>query len=361
MINQYKQQFTASIPSALLPSPSQEVLFLDIETTGLSPEQSIVYLIGCIYYKEKSWQLLQFFIDHPKKEANLLSSFFAFASNYHYLIHYNGDHFDLPFLKKRADIQNISMSLPSFSIDLYKELRPFQTLFQLNSMKQNDLETYLHFQRENHNTGKDQIKQYKTYLNTKDPALLSMLLLHNAEDLKGMFLILTLRSLPLLKKGHFQIQKTICQTFSFLTKEQPLFVSRLLPVVPLPISIFYQDDYCTITTQIDKSIQIKVPVFQGILKYFYPNYKDYYYLPEEDYAIHKSIASYVDSAHRIKAKPSTCYTKKEGYFLKQPTQLYQPEFKQNNTDSYSYFEITEDFLTTEEKIKNYLLALLSQL
>ena len=50
-------------------------------------------------------------------------------------------------------------------------------------------------------------------------------------------------------------------------------------------------------------------------KYFYPDYKNYSYLPDEDYAIHKSCAIYVDKAHRVPARPETCYTRKTGEFL----------------------------------------------
>ena len=60
---------------------------------------------------------------------------------------------------------------------------------------------------------------------------------------------------------------------------------------------------------------MRVPVLQGSLKYFYPDYRNYYYLPEEDRAIHKSVGCYVDSRFREKAKPDTCYVRKEGLFL----------------------------------------------
>lgn len=53
------------------------------------------------------------------------------------------------------------------------------------------------------------------------------------------------------------------------------------------------------------------------LKYFYPDYQNYYYLPEEDMAIHKSIADSVDPSYRKKATKNTCYTKKAGIFLPQ--------------------------------------------
>lgn len=51
------------------------------------------------------------------------------------------------------------------------------------------------------------------------------------------------------------------------------------------------------------------------LKYFFKNYKDYYYLPEEDITIHKDVATYVDKNHRIQATASNCFTKVTDNFL----------------------------------------------
>ena len=37
-----------------------------------------------------------------------------------------------------------------------------------------------------------------------------------------------------------------------------------------------------------------VPMYEEEMKYFYKDYKEYFYLPEEDMAIHKSVSMYVD-------------------------------------------------------------------
>jgi len=362
VMKQYNQTLPCQILPALLPGPQNKVLFFDIETTGFSPEKECIYLIGCIYHTENAWKLTQYFLDQKEEEANLIRSFFTLAANYNYLIHFNGNVFDIPFLEKRAKKLGLSSILSTLSsIDLYREIYPFKNLLKLEGLKQKNLEQILGLKREDTYNSGQLIKIYNNYLITKQQNFLSLLLLHNADDLKGMLTVLTLRSLPLLKQGHYHIQKTICQNFTTLSGEKQLFAARLLPDVPLPISVYYESEAYTVTTQSDKRLLIKVPVRKGTLKYFYPNYKDYYYLPEEDYAIHKSIAFYVDSAYRVKAKAATCYTKKESCFLIQPTPLYKPEFKQEYSDKYSYFEITEDFLASRQKQKDYFTSLLAQL
>lgn len=361
-MKQYNQTLSCSVSPALLSGLQKEVLFFDIETTGFSPERECVYLIGCIYYSGNVWKLTQFFLDRKEDEADLIGSFFTLAASYPYLIHFNGDVFDIPFLEKRAKKLGLNPILTTLSsIDLYKEIRPFKNLLGLESLKQKNLELLLGLKREDKYDGGKLIEVYYDYLSSRKQELLSLLLLHNEDDLKGMLTVLSLRSLPLLKKGGYCIQKTICQNFTTPSGEKQIFAARLLPDVSLPLPIFCENDAYSITTQSDKRILIKIPVLKGTLKYFYPNYKDYYYLPEEDYAIHKSIAFYVDTAHRVKAKAATCYTKKEGSFLIQPVSLYTPEFKRDYSDKDSYFEITEDFLNSIEKQKAYLTSLLSQL
>ncbi len=90
------------------------------------------------------------------------------------------------------------------------------------------------------------------------------------------------------------------------------------------------------------------------MKYFYPNYKDYYYLPDEDAAIHKSVAAYVDREHRIQAKASTCYTKKSGLFLPQYSNNFMtPAFYKNYGEKISYFMYTESFASDYTILNKY--------
>ena len=89
------------------------------------------------------------------------------------------------------------------------------------------------------------------------------------------------------------------------------------------------------------------------LKFFYSNYKDYYYIPSMDAAYHKSVAGHVDASLRTQATASTCYTRKESIFLKQYDVLVEPFFKQNYKDKESYFEITDETKTNRTLFSLY--------
>lgn len=52
--------------------PVEQILFFDIETTGLSPKASSLYMIGVMFYnkEDNNWHLIQFFADNYKSEAD---------------------------------------------------------------------------------------------------------------------------------------------------------------------------------------------------------------------------------------------------------------------------------------------------
>ena len=63
------------------------------------------------------------------------------------------------------------------------------------------------------------------------------------------------------------------------------------------------------------SAKDNVPIINGELKHFYKDYKNYYYLPAEDTAYHKSVSEFVDRSARVQATARTAYTKKTGSFV----------------------------------------------
>lgn len=106
-------------------------------------------------------------------------------------------------------------------------------------------------------------------------------------------------------------------------------------------------------------MELSIRVYKGTLKYYYPNYKDYYYLIYEDTAIHKSVGEFVDKDARIKATKETCYTKKDGTFLPQPADIWVPEFKTSCKDKTGFFEVREDCFSDAEKLNRYIKEIFS--
>ena len=126
----------------------EDLLFFDIETTGFSGDRCQLYLIGCTYYKDNTWNLIQWFADTRAAEADLLHHFFKFLEQYKTLVHFNGDGFDIPFLLKRCKHFNLPYSFDNVaSFDIYKKVKPYRNLLRLDSLKQKSIEQFLEISR----------------------------------------------------------------------------------------------------------------------------------------------------------------------------------------------------------------------
>jgi hypothetical protein len=111
--------------------------------------------------------------------------------------------------------------------------------------------------------------------------------------------------------------------------------------VPEPLHLVFEPG-CSITLQ-ETTARISIRMLSGCLYHYFPDYRNYYYLPEEDTAIHKSVSSFVDPAHREKATAQTSYVKKEGTFLpmngrSDTIRQDKPLFRRYYKDPVSWFE-----------------------
>ena len=79
------------------------ILFIDIETTGLSPRNSDLYMIGTGFWENGKWVIRQFFGENAQEEEKVLSEFSDFSRSFSKVVHFNGDRFDIPFLQSKYE------------------------------------------------------------------------------------------------------------------------------------------------------------------------------------------------------------------------------------------------------------------
>lgn len=184
----------------------------------------------------------------------------------------------------------------------------------LNGLKQKDLENYLGIEREDQYNGSQLIDVYHKYLETGDIDLGKKLLLHNLDDVKGMIDLLSIRNFKQLSKGAFQITDIRMENdIDYQGYEKKYAVFEISWESPLPRNL------SRILPQIQFHLHetagiVRLPVFTGTLKYFYKDYKNYFYLPEEDTAVHKSIGQFVDRQHKIPGQPRKLLSEKNRRF-----------------------------------------------
>ncbi|MDO4621678.1 MAG: ribonuclease H-like domain-containing protein [Eubacteriales bacterium] len=356
--------------------PEQPPLLFDIETTGLSRRRSHLYLLGAVSRSADGWQMTQWFLDRPTEEKELLESFSSYINSFPKgtaLVHFNGDTFDVPYLRFKYTFYGLEDPLADFeSLDLYRKIRPMQKILGLSSMRQKDLEIYLDADREDEMSGGELIDVYQRFIQTRDDELLSLLFLHNHDDLEGMIRILPLLGLSGLAEGKFTITELLLTDAHLLITLQPQF--------PLPTALRLQEPAQLPDLQLIRDVkdpnrqeneavpsaehacssplQLLVPVFTGCCKHFFADYKNYYYLPMEDQAIHKDVAVYVDPEYREKAKAATCYQKRNGSFLPQPVIRYEPVFYIEYKTGPALFEYTAGRFSDSRLLHSYACDLL---
>ncbi len=354
-------------------SDRKDLVFIDIETTGLSPASSDIYLIGAAYMESDELKIRQFFAEDPSQEKEILEAFSAFLLPYKKIVHYNGDRFDIPFLKSKYEKHLLPDPLSSLdSVDLYRLIKPYKNILALPDGKQKSVEKFLGIDREDEYDGGKLIHVYHEYTRDRDDDKKRLLLLHNSDDVKGMTKLLPImyyltffdmfkdlphisvrtdeditesdymtddsgadRQLPLRA---VKVQANRYKDFEGNEKLE-VFMKLRLPFA-LPTSLAGNKEGCFFKTDGNEA-SLKVPLYEGELKYFYSNYKDYYYLPQEDMAIHKSIAEFVDKNFREKAKPENCYTKKAGQYLMEWDLVFAPFFKRDYEDKSFFFDLNE--------------------
>ena len=135
------------------------------------------------------------------------------------------------------------------------------------------------------------------------------------------------------------------------TEHQELLIRVSLPT-DLPVQVKFHANSCYFNGE-GKTGTFRVPIYQEELKYYYSNYKDYYYLPEDDMAIHKSVAAYVDKEYKMKANAQNCYTRKYSSYLPQWDVLIQPFFKRDYKSKELFFELTESIKTNRDLFSRY--------
>lgn len=346
-------------PIERLAKPEQ-ILFINIETTGFTAKSSNLYLIGCIYFKNDSWNTIQWIAENYDEEVEVLQAFLEFSLGYTFFIHFNGNKFDIPYLQQKCEIYNIPFLFEVFKgVDIYKRVKPYQSFMKLEDCKQKTLEGFLGIKRMETVAGGELINYYHDYVCNHSEELFDAIVLHNAETLLGMFDLIAILAIPDLFNLQVRVMKVQANYYNdYDNKKRQELILNLRFMTPLPVPLSYQANGCYFTGN-DMNGMLKVPLCEGELKYFYSNYKDYYYIPSEDTAIHKSVAGFVDKDNRKQATAATCYTRKVSTYLPEWELVFTPFYKRSYRDKEIFFELTDEFKTSRESFNKYAEHILS--
>ena len=360
----------------------EDTLLYDIETTGLNPKSSQLYLLGILLFHKENSELIQYFAESVLDEEEILEQFFQLCKTKRVLISFNGEGFDNRFVESMAkSYGKLPLHLNLKQLDLFKLIRKRKKFYGLESCSLKSCERFLGIYREDRCNGGELISVYREYLQDKDRKKKNSLLLHNREDIQNLPALFSFLAYENIFQGnvHFQraellardeIIKKNCsnQTESTLkiehseleetkichTSDKICLKFSLPSSVPVPLTLAPKNFLLEIK---ETSLCLTVPLYQGELCYFFKDYKDYEFIPSEDRVVHKSLAAMYPKEMREKAKASTAYQKmktsflpifqeKEKVFKKtyQDKQCFIP-FKENTFESISPVEYLLNFLS----------------
>ena len=88
-----------------------ELLVLDIETTGLGRGNTLAFLIGLGYFEEGNYKVEQILLPEPDAELNSFDRLIELLESHSVLVTFNGKSFDIPVLESRLLYHRIWLNL----------------------------------------------------------------------------------------------------------------------------------------------------------------------------------------------------------------------------------------------------------
>jgi uncharacterized protein YprB with RNaseH-like and TPR domain len=171
------------------PVSPERILFLDIETAGLSAN-TYLFLVGMMYSNHHGFHVEQVFARDYTEEKGVLLHVFETLLRFDTVVTYNGATFDLPFIRTRMAVHRLPELPPVGSVDLlHASRRAFREV--LPNCRLVTVEQHLR------GAGRvDDIpsrfipRAYHEFVRTKDARIMRNVAYHNRMDLFTMAVIL---------------------------------------------------------------------------------------------------------------------------------------------------------------------------
>lgn len=242
---------------------------LDINTSGRywRSSQLLELHLMCI----KDGQATEYIAVSEKEsdEYDMLLLLSESISSFDTVITFNGNAFDLPHLKHKYDAYALpDPFLKKAFRDLFSEYREYAHLLGLPSRKLDD---------------------YAAYAGAP---------IASSDAVKTLY-TLSLDSLTSLFDGNWKLIHS--------ASEDGYLYYTLSVDLPFPKRISLHDQIYHMIAE-NREIRLSVKITDGKIRKYYTDIKNYVYLPLEGFAIHKSMASFVEKSHKEKAVRENCFS-----------------------------------------------------
>lgn len=260
----------------------KDSFFFDIETTGLSHKYSNIISITLLLYEENKYRIYQLYCEYKIDEKEAIKYFKDLIKNKKYVITYNGNTFDIPFVINKSLEYEINLYLNNFvKIDLYNDMRNLKNKIEISDLKLKTVESYFNINRNDIISGKDVTILYEAYKIEPRKEFSDMILEHNYEDVYNLSILFD-KVLSLY--DHIIIHKNVIIKINF---DNLIFKKNQL-ICNFNIISNLKSDYLHPSLNFDISINIKSQNIKiKIPLYFFKNddIQEFFYLHNENYNI----------------------------------------------------------------------------
>ena len=225
----------------------------------------------------------QFFCWHPDEEHLIPCCFLELLKPYRTLITFNGLGFDIHYLTAKCQTYGMPAPFLEFSnLDIFRALSKFKKDFQTAEFKAKDRRKILRDRQEDLYSAAIWSTSIISMLPRRRKRHVIFYRFTTMKMSLGMIDLLPILSLSSDFSGSFY-GRFHCKNLyeDYQEHYQNECIITLKNQYPVPKRISYGFDQFYLTSYQDTT-KLSIKIYSGELKYFYPNYKDYYYLPEED-------------------------------------------------------------------------------
>ncbi len=271
---------------------SEQQAVLDIQTDKRYWRSSKLLRVDFVVKRQGAPCQISYWMEEEADEYDMLLSLSEDLKDIRQIITFNGQAFDLPHLKHKYEAYGLPNPFNGKEhIDLFLAYKPLYRLFGLAGRHLSDYA--------------------------------ALLQLPDADDAVLTFALLSLNAVL-----HFFENEswTLCEA----ARDKDHLYYRLDTKEHFPKRLSLHDEIYHLIME-EHTALLSVKIIDGNIRRYYTDVKNYVYLPLEGYAMHKSMASYVEKEHKKKAVRQNCFS----------------------LTSYS-----ELFLTDEKRIRSYLITAL---
>ena len=162
----------------------RRVIYLDIETTGLSG--CPLFLVGAMGFDGDGFILRQYFARDYAEERHLLGDFADALAAFEMLVTFNGRAFDVPYVRDRATVNRLTVAWPPRHLDLLPESRRRWARAFPNCKLATLEQLICRRHRVDDIPGAEIPAVYHEFVHTKDASKMRSVIHHNALDLVTM-------------------------------------------------------------------------------------------------------------------------------------------------------------------------------